>query len=102
MHANGAFGPDRTLRTQRAAGRCIKHAVNEAGFNTPVVATAGISTFEQAESILRNGQADIVGFARQALADPDWFVKVKLGRAKKSDAVLIQTTAKRSIRRTVR
>ncbi|HXL81194.1 MAG TPA: NADH:flavin oxidoreductase [Pyrinomonadaceae bacterium] len=58
----------------------IKHAVNEAGFSTPVVATGGISTFEQAESILRNGQADVVGFARQALADPDWFVKVKLGR----------------------
>jgi 2,4-dienoyl-CoA reductase-like NADH-dependent reductase (Old Yellow Enzyme family) len=58
----------------------IKHAVNEASFNTPVVATGGISTFEQAESILQNGQADIVGFARQALADPDWFVKVKLGR----------------------
>jgi 2,4-dienoyl-CoA reductase-like NADH-dependent reductase (Old Yellow Enzyme family) len=58
----------------------IKHAVNEAGFNTPVVATGGISTFEQAESILQHGDADIVGFARQALADPDWFVKVKLGR----------------------
>jgi 2,4-dienoyl-CoA reductase-like NADH-dependent reductase (Old Yellow Enzyme family) len=58
----------------------IKHAVNEAGFRTPVVATGGISTFEQAESILQNGGADIVGFARQALADPDWFVKVKLGR----------------------
>jgi 2,4-dienoyl-CoA reductase-like NADH-dependent reductase (Old Yellow Enzyme family) len=58
----------------------IKHAVNEAGFNTPVVATGGISTFEQAEAILQNGQADIIGFARQALADPDWFVKVKLGR----------------------
>jgi hypothetical protein len=58
----------------------IKQAVNEAGFDTPVVATGGISTFEQAESILRHGDADIVGFARQALADPDWFVKVKLGR----------------------
>jgi 2,4-dienoyl-CoA reductase-like NADH-dependent reductase (Old Yellow Enzyme family) len=44
------------------------------------VAAGGISTFEQAEAILRNGQADIVGLARQALADPDWFVKVKLGR----------------------
>ena len=58
----------------------IKHAVHEAGFSTPVVATGGISTFEQAESILQHGDADIVGFARQALADPDWFVKVKLGR----------------------
>lgn len=58
----------------------IKKAVNESGFNTPVVATGGISTFEQAEEILRAGQADIVGMARQALADPDWFMKVRLGR----------------------
>lgn len=58
----------------------IKNAVNESGFNTPVVATGGISTFEQAEEILRLGQADIVGMARQALADPDWFMKVRLGR----------------------
>lgn len=58
----------------------IKRAVNAAGFSTPVVATGGIGTFEQAETILQKGQADIAGFARQALADPDWFVKVKLGR----------------------
>jgi len=58
----------------------IKKAVNSAGFNTPVVATGGISTFEQAEAILREGHADIVGMARQALADPDWFIKVKCGR----------------------
>jgi len=58
----------------------IKQAVNGAGFQTPIVATGGISTFEQAEEILRLGQADIVGMARQALADPDWFVKVRLGR----------------------
>ena len=58
----------------------IKSAVNAEGFATPVVATGGISTFEQAEAILRNKQADIVGFARQALADPDWFTKVRLGR----------------------
>lgn len=58
----------------------IKSAVNAAGFNTPIVATGGISTFEQAEDILRHGQADIVGMARQALADPDWFRKVLLGR----------------------
>jgi dimethylglycine catabolism A len=57
----------------------IKRAVNKAGFNSPVVATGGISTFEQAEEILQSGQADIIGLARQALADPDWFIKVKLG-----------------------
>jgi 2,4-dienoyl-CoA reductase-like NADH-dependent reductase (Old Yellow Enzyme family) len=58
----------------------IKRAVNDAGFSTPIVATGGISTFEQAEAILQRHQADIAGLARQALADPDWFIKVKLGR----------------------
>src|SRR5437773_159886 len=58
----------------------IKKAVNRAGFKTPIVATGGITTFEQAEQILRDEQADIIGMARQALADPDWFRKVKLGR----------------------
>lgn len=58
----------------------IKRAVNAAGFKTPIVATGGIATFEQAEAILQQGQADIAGLARQALADPDWFIKVKLGR----------------------
>ena len=58
----------------------IKKAVNAAGFNTPVVATGGIGTFSQAEEILQRGAADIVGFARQALADPDWFEKVRLGQ----------------------
>ena len=57
----------------------IKRTVNTAGYSTPIVATGGISTFEQAEQILASGAADIVGFARQALADPDWFVKVKAG-----------------------
>lgn len=58
----------------------IKKSVNDAGFATPVVATGGITVFEQAEGILNRGEADIIGFARQALADPDWFRKVKLGR----------------------
>ncbi|MDQ3817663.1 MAG: NADH:flavin oxidoreductase [Acidobacteriota bacterium] len=58
----------------------IKRAVNSAGFTTPLIATGGIATFEQAEAILRRGEADIAGFARQALADPDWFLKVRSGR----------------------
>jgi dimethylglycine catabolism A len=57
----------------------IKATVNTAGFNVPVVAAGGITTFSQAEEILRSGQADIVGMARQALADPDWFTKVRSG-----------------------
>src|SRR5262249_16091324 len=58
----------------------IKQSVNEAGFATPVVVSGGIATFEQAESILRNGEADIIAAARQSLADPDWFLKARLGR----------------------
>ena len=70
----GPFGRNVPLVAQ------IKRAVIDAGFTTPVVATGGISTFEQAEEILKRGEADIIGFARQALADPDWFLKVKSGR----------------------
>jgi len=72
--ARGPFGRSVPLVNQ------IKRAVNDAGFSTPIVATGGITTFEQAEEILRNGDADIIGMARQALADPDWFRKVKAGR----------------------
>lgn len=57
----------------------IKQAVNAAGFKAPIVATGGITTFDQAEAILQSGAADIVGMARQALADPDWFRKVRSG-----------------------
>lgn len=57
----------------------IKQVVNLAGFNTPIVATGGITTFDQAEAILQSGDADIIGMARQALADPDWFRKVRSG-----------------------
>jgi 2,4-dienoyl-CoA reductase-like NADH-dependent reductase (Old Yellow Enzyme family) len=57
----------------------IKRAVNEAGFSTPVVTSGGITTFDQCETILENDEADIIGAARQSLADPDWFLKMKLG-----------------------
>lgn len=58
----------------------IKRAVNAAGFTPPVITAGAICTFEQAESVLERGDADIVAAARQALADPDWVLKVKLGR----------------------
>jgi 2,4-dienoyl-CoA reductase-like NADH-dependent reductase (Old Yellow Enzyme family) len=70
----GPFGRSVPLVSQ------IKRVVNEAGLTTPIVATGGITTFDQAEAILENGDADIIGMARQALADPDWFQKVKAGR----------------------
>ena len=58
----------------------IKRAVTDAGLATPVVTSGGIATFEQAEAILKRGEADIIAAARQSLADPDWFLKIRLGR----------------------
>ena len=57
----------------------IRGAVREADLHTPVVTSGGIGTFEQAEAILERGEADFVGAARQSLADPDWFRKIRLG-----------------------
>ena len=72
--AKGPFG-----RNVDACTR-IRSKIRQAGFNTPIVLSGGIHHFNQAEQALRNGAADIVGFARQALADPDWFSKVREGR----------------------
>ncbi len=58
----------------------IRSAVRGAGFETPVVTSGGICSFWQAEEILARGDADIVAAARQSLADPDWFRKVRVGR----------------------
>ncbi len=58
----------------------IRAVIREAGFATPIVTAGGIYSFDQAEALLANDKADIVGFARQALADPDWFEKVRTGQ----------------------
>lgn len=57
----------------------IRETVRAAGFDTPIVVTGGIHGFDQAEALLTGEKGDIVGFARQSLADPDWFLKVLLG-----------------------
>jgi 2,4-dienoyl-CoA reductase-like NADH-dependent reductase (Old Yellow Enzyme family) len=57
----------------------IRSAVRAAGFETPIVVAGGIHVFSQAEALLTEEKADIVGLARQALADPDWFEKVHCG-----------------------
>ncbi len=71
--ATGPFG--RNL----PATATVRNAVRAAGFETPVIAAGGIYDFHQAESILRSGGADIIASARQTLADPDWFLKTRLG-----------------------
>lgn len=58
----------------------IRKAVRAAGCTTPIVVVGGMHGFEAAEAVLAKDQGDIIGFARQAMADPDFFLKVKLGR----------------------
>jgi 2,4-dienoyl-CoA reductase-like NADH-dependent reductase (Old Yellow Enzyme family) len=74
IDARGPFGRNVPLAA------AVRAAVRAAGHATPVVAAGGIATFEQAEAILRAGHADLVASARQSLADPDWFEKIRLGR----------------------
>jgi 2,4-dienoyl-CoA reductase-like NADH-dependent reductase (Old Yellow Enzyme family) len=59
----------------------IRAALRAHGLTTPVVATGKIRTPELAESLLRDGRADLIGMARQLLADPDWPRKVRDGHA---------------------
>ncbi len=72
--ARGPFGRNIPAVAQ------IRRAVREAGMETPIVVAGGMSTFEQADEVLRTGQADLVAAARQSLADHDWFRKMRVGR----------------------
>jgi 2,4-dienoyl-CoA reductase-like NADH-dependent reductase (Old Yellow Enzyme family) len=72
--AQGPFGRNVALAA------AIRRAVRAAGHDTPVVTAGGIYSFDQAEGILARGDADIVAAARQTLADPDWFLKIRSGR----------------------
>jgi 2,4-dienoyl-CoA reductase-like NADH-dependent reductase (Old Yellow Enzyme family) len=72
--AHGPFG-----RNLEPTAR-IRSAIRAQDLATPVVTAGGIYNFDQAETALTNGTADIIGLARQALADPDWFRKVAAGR----------------------
>ena len=59
--------------------KLIRDTLRSHNIKIPVVMAGGIFNFTQAEDVLKNKQADIIGFARQSLADPDWFEKVRLG-----------------------
>jgi 2,4-dienoyl-CoA reductase-like NADH-dependent reductase (Old Yellow Enzyme family)/flavin reductase (DIM6/NTAB) family NADH-FMN oxidoreductase RutF len=57
------------VNTHLASG--IRGALRAAGLRIPVVTAGKIHSFEQAESILREERADLIGMARALLADPD-------------------------------
>lgn len=61
------------------ATSAVRKAIHDEGLTTPIVCTGGVHNFEFAERMLADGVCDIVGSARQTLADPDWFLKTKLG-----------------------
>ncbi len=60
----------------------IRHHVRDGGFDTPVATAGKIRTPKQAEQILSEGKADIIGVCRALLADPDWPMKAREGQAK--------------------
>jgi len=62
-----------------APARRIREAIHAAARQTPVVVAGGIHTFDQAEEILASGAADVIAAARQSLADPDWYLKIRTG-----------------------
>jgi 2,4-dienoyl-CoA reductase-like NADH-dependent reductase (Old Yellow Enzyme family) len=69
----GPFGRNAAATAQ------IRRSVREAGLRIPIVCTGGVHNFEMAESLLAEEVCDVVGAARQTLADPDWFLKLSRG-----------------------
>jgi 2,4-dienoyl-CoA reductase-like NADH-dependent reductase (Old Yellow Enzyme family) len=72
--ARGPFGRN------AAPTHAIRDAIRAAGLRMPVVCTGGVHNFDMAEGWLAEGVCDIVGAARQSLADPDWTLKISQGR----------------------
>ncbi len=60
--------------------RAVREAVRQVGLDTPVIGAGALNTFDIAEGALRRGDCDAVASARQSLADPDWWTKMRLGR----------------------
>ncbi|WP_341703786.1 NADH:flavin oxidoreductase [Ferrovibrio sp.] len=58
----------------------VKQYINAKGFTVPVISVGKISDPAEAETLLQEGRADMIGMARQLLADPDWVKKVADGR----------------------
>ncbi len=76
QYLSDEFGP---FGRNSAPTATIRSAIRAAGFALPVVCTGGVHNFAMAEAMLARGDCDIVGTARQSLADPDWALKTALG-----------------------
>jgi len=62
--------------------QAIREQVRDGGFNVPVVAAGKIRTPHEAERILAQGKADLIGLCRPLLCDPDWPNKAKAEKAR--------------------
>jgi len=60
------------------ASEVKSHLVSE-GHRVPIAAAGKLDAPQDAERMIAEGRADIVGVARGLLADPDWPIKVKRG-----------------------
>jgi 2,4-dienoyl-CoA reductase-like NADH-dependent reductase (Old Yellow Enzyme family) len=76
QYLSDEFGP---FGRNVAPTAAIRRAIHAAGLSTPVVCTGGVHNFAMAEAMLVREDCDIVGTARQSLADPDWALKTALG-----------------------
>lgn len=72
------FGP---FGRNKAATRQIRDYLRLHDLRTPIVGAGGIHNYEMAEGWLQESICDLVGLARQSLADPDWPIKVSSGFA---------------------
>ena len=76
-HISDEAGP---FGRNKADTKHVRDAVRAAGYAVPIVGAGGVHGFEGAEAWLRDDAADIVGAARQTLADPDWWMLAREGR----------------------
>ncbi len=76
-HLSDETGP---FERNRPTVSQIRKVLRSSGHKTPTVLAGGIHDFAQAERCLTSGDADIIAMARQSLADPDWFLKTRLGK----------------------
>ncbi len=73
IEAPGPFGRNLHL------ARSIRSTLRAAGLTQPVIGAGGLSSYAQLEAALQEGDCDLVGAARQSLADPDWWLKIRTG-----------------------
>jgi len=73
------IGPPGPFGRNVPLAAAIRKQLRKEGLSTPIVTSGGICSFWQAEEILQRGDADVIASARQSLADPDWFRKMRLG-----------------------